>query len=247
MGRDAVTKTYPRAGSDPVAGQNVNPTSVTATSITINVGASPLVEWNVSNAVYDPATGSIALTIGNHSLPVGTSVKLKDESLIFKCTKDQNVTTHAYPRSAGKYRPAAYADGNCSDVLATVNALIDITCNSLNDGNLNNLPPLNNGEWDCANVRSSIEVLFDILQDAIVGGTLADLPPLNTGDFTINNEASKCFRDVTYIVDAVVNDLRLGGNLNSIQAGEAYYVGNNLEYIDGEKTETLDAWDCRTE
>ena len=242
MGRDAVTKTYPRAGSDPVAGQNVNPTSVTATSITINVGTSPLVEWNVSNAVYDPATGSIALTIGNHSLPVGTSVKLKDESLIFKCTKDQNVTTHAYPRSAGKYRPAAYADGNCSDVLATVNALIDITCNSLNDGNLNNLPPLNNGEWDCANVRSSIEVLFDILQDAIVGGTLAGLPPLNTGDFTINNEASKCFRDVTYIVDAIVNDLRLGGNQNSVQAGEAYYVGNNLEYIDGEKTETLDAW-----
>ena len=242
MGRDATTKTYPRAGSDPVAGQNVNPTAVTATSITINVGASPLVEHNVSNAVYDPATGSIALTIGAHTLTSGTSVKLKEESLIFKCTKDQNVMTHSYPRASGKYRPAAYADGNCSDVLATVNALIDITCNSLNDGNLNNLPPLNNGEWDCANVRSSIEVLFDILQDAIVGGTLAGLPPLNTGDFTINNEASKCFRDVTYIVDAVVNDLRLGGNLNSIQAGEAYYVGNNLEYIDGEKTETLDAW-----
>ena len=84
--------------------------------------------------------------------------------------------------------------------------------------------------------------MFDILNDAIGNGTLAGLPPLNTGDFTVNNEASKCFRDVTYIVDAIVNDLRLGGNLNSIQAGEAYYVGNNLEYIDGEKTETLDAW-----
>ena len=80
---------------------------------------------------------------------------------------------------AGKYQPTAYAEGNCSDVLATVNALIDITCNSLNDGNLDNLPPLSNGEWDCANVRGSIETLFDILQDAIVGGTLAGLPPLN--------------------------------------------------------------------
>ena len=37
--------------------------------------------------------------------------------------------------------------------------------------------------------------------------------------------------------------MRLGGNINSIQAGEAYYVGNSLTYIDGEKTETLDAWD----
>ena len=111
--------------------------------------------------------------------------------------------------------------------------MIDILSNSINDGNLDNLPPLSTGEWDCANVRLSIETLFDILNDAIGGGTLAGLPPLNTGDFTVNNEASKCFRDVTYIVDAIVNDLRLGGNLNSIQAGEAYYVGNNLEYIDG--------------
>ena len=243
MGRTASTKTYPRPGSDPFAGQNIQVAAVTDYSISLNVGTSPLVEWNVSNAVYDPATGTTALTIGAHNLEVGTSIKLKEESLIFKCTKDQNVTTHAYPRASGKYQPTAYADGNCSDVLATVNALVDIVCNSLNDGDLDNLPPLNNGEWDCANVRGSIETLFDILQDAIVGGTLAGLPPLNTGDFTVNNEASKCFRDVTYIVDAIVNDLRLGGNINSIQAGEAYYVGNNLEYIDGEKTETLDAWD----
>ena len=241
MDGNASTKTYPRT-SDPVRGQNVNPTATTTYSISINVGTSPLVTHNVTNAVYDQTSGDLALTLGSHSLTTGTSIKLVEESLIFTCTKDQNKTSHAYPRSAGKYQPSAYADGNCSDVLATVNALVDILCNSINDGNLNNLPPLSTGEWDCANVRLSIENLFDILNDAISDGTLAGLPVLNTGDFTINNEASKCFRDVTYIVDAVVNDLRLGGNLNSIQAGEAYYVGNNLEYIDGEKTETLDAW-----
>ena len=107
-------------------------------------------------------------------------------------------------------------------------ALIDIVCDAINAGNLDGLPPLSNGLWDCANVRASIETLFDILTDAISGGTLDGLPVLNKGDFTINNEASKCFRDVSYIVDAVVNDLRLGGNINSIQAGEAYYVGNKL-------------------
>ena len=99
MGRTPITKTYPRPGSDPIAGQNIAITAVTDYSITVNVGTSPLVNWNVSNAVYDPATGSTALTIGNHSLPVGTSIKLKEESLIFKCTKDKNVTTHAYPKS----------------------------------------------------------------------------------------------------------------------------------------------------
>jgi hypothetical protein len=139
-------------------------------------------------------------------------------------------------------QPTTYAVGNCSDVLATVDTLISIVVDSLYAGNLNVLPPLSNGEWDCANVRSTIENLFDIVTDAIRGGTLAGLPLANAGDFIANAKQSKCYRDVSYIVDAVVNDLRLGGNVNSIQAGEAYYVGNNLTYIDGEKTETIDAW-----
>jgi hypothetical protein len=139
-------------------------------------------------------------------------------------------------------QPTTYAVGNCSDVLATVDTLISIVVDSLYAGNLNTLPPLSNGEWDCANVRSTIENLFDIVTDAVGGGTLANLPVVNAGDFINNAKQSKCYRDVSYIVDAVVNDLRLGGNINSIQAGEAYYVGNNLTYIDGEKTETIDAW-----
>lgn len=140
-------------------------------------------------------------------------------------------------------QPTTYALGNCSDVLATVDTLVGIICDALQAGSLSTLPPLTNGEWDCANVRSSIESLFDIVTDAIRGGTLANLPVPNSGDFISNATQSKCYRDVSYIVDAIVNDLRLGGNINSIQAGEAYYVGNNLTYIDGEKTETIDAWD----
>jgi hypothetical protein len=234
-------KTYPRA-TDPIIGQNIAITAVTSTSITVNVGTSPLVEHNVTNAIYDPASGSLALTIGAHTLTTGTGVKLKNESLLFKCAMDDYTSVRAYPRAATTYQPTAYDGGNCSDVLATINSLTDILCDSLKAGNLDNLPAISNGLWDCANVRSSIENLFDILTDAITDGTLAGLPNLNKGDFTVNNEASKCFRDVSYIVDALVNDLRLGGNINSIQAGEAYYVGNSLEYIDGEKTETLDAW-----
>ena len=85
MDGNATTKTYPRAGTDPQAGQNMPVQSVTTTSITVNVGTSPLVDWNVSNAVYNTATGDLALTIGNHSLTTGTSIKLKEESLIFTC------------------------------------------------------------------------------------------------------------------------------------------------------------------
>ncbi|CAF34283.1 hypothetical protein S-PM2d218 [Synechococcus phage S-PM2] len=58
---------------------------------------------------------------------------------------------------------------------------------------------------------------------------------------TIN--IAKCERDIGYFVDAVVNDLRLGGNINSIQAAEGYYIGGNLTYITGELNETIDALD----
>ena len=53
MDGNGTTKTYPRTGKDPISGQNVQIAAVTNTSITINVGTSPLVDWNVSNAVYD--------------------------------------------------------------------------------------------------------------------------------------------------------------------------------------------------
>ena len=138
-------------------------------------------------------------------------------------------------------QPTDYTLGNCSDVLSAVDTLISILCDAL-DPTYPNEFALDTGLWDCANVRAAIESLVDIAVDSIRGGTLADLPPINTGSFTTDAEASKCFRDVSYIVDAIVNDLRFGGNIASIQAAEAYYVGNDLEYIDGEKTETLDAW-----
>ena len=139
-------------------------------------------------------------------------------------------------------QPTTYALGNCSDVLASIDTLTGIICDALQAGNLSDLPDISNGNWDCANVRSSIDTLFDIFTDAISGGSLDDLPVINKGDFITNAEASKCFRDVAYIVDAIANDLKYGGNINSVQAGEAYFVGNQLEYIDGEKTETIDAW-----
>ena len=139
-------------------------------------------------------------------------------------------------------QPSTYVEGNCSDVMGNIDNLVGLMIDALYAGNLNDLPAVNSGLWDCANVRSTIHTLTDILVDAIDAGSLTTLPPVTAGQFNLNATASKCYRDVGIITDAVINDLRFGGNLNSIQAGEAYFIGNNLEYIDGEKNETLDAW-----
>ena len=57
-----------------------------------------------------------------------------------------------------------------------------------------------------------------------------------------NITIEKCRRDIGYLIDATVQDLRLGGNINTIQAAEAYYVGNSLSYINSELTETLEGY-----
>ena len=179
----------------------------------------------VIDAIGTSATGAGSLPVAARSVP----------------EQPQSIT--------GASGEVGYQLGNCSDVLQTIDTLVGIISDAIaGQGNsgfatLANLPPLTHGDWDCANVRGSIETLFDIASDAVIGSNLADLPAIEEGGFTNDPTASKCYRDVSYIVDAVVNDLRFGGNINSIQAGEAYYVGNTLDYIDGEAVETVDAWE----
>ena len=57
----------------------------------------------------------------------------------------------------------------------------------------------------------------------------------NNGSFNYNEE--KCFRDTGLLVDAVSQDILLGGNAKSIEAGLGYWVGN-YSYITGQETTT---------
>ena len=199
-----------------------------------------VIDTNIVTDWDDPACSTaisaVQVNLDTIIQAIGTDAGVGNLTGITRTVPAQPSTSAVLPQ------PGGYVPGNCSDVVSTVNTLVEIICDVTADGNLNSLPPVDQGEWDCANVRGSIETLFDIADDAFTDTTLANLPVVTRGGFTTDAEASKCFRDVSYIVDAVVNDLRLGGNINSVQAGEAYYVGNSLTYIDGEKTETLDAW-----
>ena len=74
--------------------------------------------------------------------------------------------------------------------------------------------------------------------------------------YTGTIEISKCRRDIGFFVDSVVKDLRLTldtsslptdysatSNINVIQAAESYFIGGQLDYIENELTETLEALD----
>jgi hypothetical protein len=115
MDGNTATKTYPRA-TDPAANTTLDITGVGATTINVNVGASPLVNHQVSAATYTPTTGVLELTIGSHTLTSGTSVRLGDNSLTFTCAQDSHGSNHTYPRSGD---PAYQTAVNITGVSAT--------------------------------------------------------------------------------------------------------------------------------
>ena len=89
---------YPRAG-DPAFNSARCITATTGTTITINIGASPLVQYTPTAATYNPATGDMELTIGSHSLEINDYVTIANDSLTFTCAMDSNGSNHTYPRS----------------------------------------------------------------------------------------------------------------------------------------------------
>ena len=73
--------------------------STTTNTITVNVGKSgPNIEFNPTNATYDPSNGEFVVTVGTHSLSVGEGVVMSPESFAFTCDMDNDQSTKSYPR-----------------------------------------------------------------------------------------------------------------------------------------------------
>jgi len=99
MDDDDAQKTYPRPGIDPYAGKSLKITSATQDTITVNVGASAPNKYFTPTAVtYDPVSGDMVVTVGQHGLGVGRSVVLEDNSFSFTCALNNDQTQHTYPR-----------------------------------------------------------------------------------------------------------------------------------------------------
>ena len=91
---------YPRVGDPAYKNAIRDITNITADTVTINVGTTPLVGHNVSDATYDPATGNLVLSLGAHNISTGNTLQLDKDALVFTCTQDSNATEHSYPRTS---------------------------------------------------------------------------------------------------------------------------------------------------
>ncbi len=70
---------------------------------------------------YNPVTGVMSLTIGNHTMRVGETITIANNSLTFTCAQDNHQTDHTYPRSTDPY--------SGKKVTITETTATSITCN----------------------------------------------------------------------------------------------------------------------
>ena len=70
---------------------------------------------------YNPATGVMSLTVGNHSMRVGETITIANNSLTFTCAMDGHNTDHTYPRSTDPY--------SGKKITITETTATSITCN----------------------------------------------------------------------------------------------------------------------
>jgi hypothetical protein len=97
------TKYYPRA-KDPTYNTAVPIIGAAGTTITVNVGISTIVKYNIRNADYTPAVGVMTVSVDRlHGFQAGESIKFKPGSLVFKCEQDGFQTNHFYPRPTDPY------------------------------------------------------------------------------------------------------------------------------------------------
>ena len=83
MDNNQSQKTYPRAAVDYVSGRSIPIVATSAETITVDVGVAGANKLlTPTNAQYDPNTGDMILTVGQHGLGVGRGIVIVDNSSV---------------------------------------------------------------------------------------------------------------------------------------------------------------------
>jgi hypothetical protein len=74
------------------------PTFATLTSNAVTPIFDGVNYYSVTDATYDPVSGESTLTIGIHTLTTSNTVRIANQSLLFRCASDSYSAILAYPR-----------------------------------------------------------------------------------------------------------------------------------------------------
>ena len=89
--------------------------SAVTNSVTVVSGSGG--PFTPTNATYDGATGVLALTIANHGLSNGDTISIADYGLTFRCSMDNYLTDHPYPRPTD---PASTSNSQLNNGVLTI-------------------------------------------------------------------------------------------------------------------------------
>lgn len=96
----------------------------------------------------------------------------------------------------------------------------------------------------CSDVQSNINSLVGIVTVVVGSASTGSLPSVNYG--TLTPGGNKCYRDLTYIVDGIAEDISYGTNQHTIYNTKKYFTGAGAARTDGllgEESESVYAFE----
>lgn len=202
------------------------------------------IKTNIDNLVSIVRT---YISLGNiSSLPLITRTSTLLES---KCYRDilyviRAVYTDIYYDgnfniidSATKYFNSASLSGEVTQSITAFEGIANYAKLAINN-NLYFVDETLSLDPSTEDIENDIDSLIQILVISLQNGNLDSLPETDRGEFYLGTQF--CKRDLGLIIDAIATDLKAGGNINSVEAGEAYYSSGSLDsYIENEIDQTI--------
>tara|TARA_B110000503_G_scaffold12801_1_gene17440 strand:+ start:27394 stop:33726 length:6333 start_codon:yes stop_codon:yes gene_type:complete len=169
-------------------------------------------QYTPTDADYTPSTGVMVITIGSHNFNVGDAILIATAGLTFRCELDSNATLHPYPRATGVPNDSGSDPSYNKAVIITAVGATTITVNVGISSNTSV------HTFDSAAANAISDVFFNYENTSVI----------------------KCERDVGYIIDAYLYDLRYGGNQKT-RFAIAYYWDQDVAQVDGDRGAELSA------
>ena len=201
--------------------------------------------YDPTDASYDPATGDFTVTIGTHGLEVGNYILLMPEGFTFTCDTDGNKLEFKHPRKSDPAFKSAMPITAKTATTITVNVGstgytgVHTFVDAL-DGSVIEMGETYTFSDDAGitaanrNARKQLQSNKGFIQDYMMDW--AD-------DEWFFYDSKKCQRDTNaYIVPAVLRDMQLGTNFNSVQNGIAYRQAITSVVPDSQLSETVGAF-----
>ena len=254
-----VTEHAAPAAHHPAYRTPVELTSVTADTITMNIGtgtggihtfvradvgaidsdalvftdpASYVKHYTPTTATYNATSGASIITIPGHDLTTEDYVEFTPYSFTFTCSLDGNATEHSYPRKGDFNYRTAMAITNVSGDDVTVQLIAS-------SGGAHTFVSVTKESVSKVTYNSQGQYARAQLQQNKEFLAKDVSAYLDTQYFTFDGE--KCSRDSGFILDAVRRDIATNGNWNSQFMGLGYVTGSvgANKVINDQLTETL--------